>query len=115
MRLDVAKLALIAMGLALLTSCSFHSKLQTEKAMPPSDRIVAIGCIGSTDEVTRHIVKRLLENNGMWVGFSGSVVYYILVDKQSSQIAQDILKTNSELNGKWIQYYDLKDGHKTSP
>ncbi len=113
MRPKVAGLALIAMAFTLLVSCNLHGKVQTENAMPPSDRILAIGCIGSTDDATRQIIKRLLANKGMWVGFSGSIVYYILVDKQTAQTAQDFLKTNTELNGKWIQYYDLKDGHKS--
>jgi hypothetical protein len=115
MRPYVAGLVLIPVVLALLASCSSHGKLQTTNVMPPSDRIVAIGCIGSTDDATRQIVKGLLENEDMWVGFSGSVVDYVLVDKKSAQIAQDLLRTNSELTGKWIQYYDLKDGHKSGP
>jgi len=95
MRSNAARLALISIVVALLTSCASHDKLQVKKAMPPADQIVAIGCIGSTDDATRQTVERLLENKSMWVGFSGSVIDYILVDKQSAQNAQDLLKTSS--------------------
>jgi len=109
MRPNAAKLALVSIVLALQVSCASQDKLQDEKAMPPADKIVAIGCIGSTDDATRQTVKRLLEDKGMWVGFSGSGVYYVLVDKQSAQVAQDYLKASGELKGKWIQYYNLKN------
>ncbi len=112
MKYRIVFLSLLSAGLASLCACSLckrdgyrNDKKQT--AISATNEIVAIGYIGSIDEDTRHLVKRLLAARRIEVKFSGSVVYYVLVDKDQSQAAQDILKGSADLKGKWIKYLDL--------
>jgi len=95
-----------------LNACSvrkseINSHDQTQITVSSMSSLIAIGYIGSTDDDTRHLVKQLLVLKHIEANFSGSVVYYILVEKSQAQAAQDILKGSAELKSKWIKYIAL--------
>jgi hypothetical protein len=117
MKYRIVFLSLLSAGLASLCACGLckrddyrNDKKQT--AIPATNEIDAVGYIGSIDEDTRDLVTRLLAARHIEVKFSGSVVYYVLVDKDQAQAAQDILKGSAELKSKWIKYTDLSGPSK---
>ena len=71
------------------------------------DRLVTIGGIDPMDDAARRIVGKLLRSQGIRVEFSSmGGVEFVLVDMDSADAAQKILKKSYQLNGKWIQYFD---------
>ena len=98
----------MAILLLPLLSCKVTEKNQTAEEKP---HLVAIGCIGATDTHTSSIIKNILEKQGIKARFAGSVVFDIIIEKESAAKAQNLLKTRSELKGAWIQYFNFDGKH----